>query len=54
MPDSPSRRSVSEDFRGGDMIAFMGGCEIDLRDAGSGGEQQGAGNGHPGMVEHDG
>lgn len=28
-----TRRSTSEDFRGGDMIAFMGGCEIDLTGA---------------------
>ncbi len=28
-----TRRSLSEDFRGGDMIAFMGGCEIDLTGA---------------------
>ena len=28
-----SRTSNSPDFRGGDLIAFMGGCEIDLRQA---------------------
>lgn len=28
-----SRTSNSADFRGGDMVAFMGGCEIDLRQA---------------------
>ncbi len=28
-----TRRSTSEEFRGGDMIAFMGGCEIDLTGA---------------------
>ncbi len=28
-----SRASSSPDFRGGDMIAFMGSCEIDLRQA---------------------
>lgn len=28
-----TRRSTSEDFRGGDMIAFMGGCEVDLTGA---------------------
>ena len=28
-----SRTSNSPDFRGGDMAAFMGGCEIDLRQA---------------------
>ncbi len=27
------RRSVSQDFRGGSMFAFMGGCELDLRQA---------------------
>ncbi|MCP4659349.1 MAG: cell wall-active antibiotics response protein [bacterium] len=28
-----SRTSNSGDFRGGDMVAFMGGCDIDLRQA---------------------
>ncbi|MCP3958685.1 MAG: cell wall-active antibiotics response protein [bacterium] len=28
-----SRTSNAPDFRGGDMVAFMGGCEIDLRQA---------------------
>ncbi len=28
-----SRRSTSPDFRGGDMMAFMGGCNIDLTQA---------------------
>ncbi len=28
-----SRASDSPDFRGGDMMAFMGGCEVDLRRA---------------------
>ncbi len=28
-----TRTSNSADFRGGDMIAFMGGCDIDLRQA---------------------
>lgn len=28
------RRSASPDFRGGDLIAFMGGTTLDLRDAG--------------------
>lgn len=27
------RTSHSEDFRGGDLVAFMGGCEVDLRQA---------------------
>jgi hypothetical protein len=27
------RRSVSQDFRGGDLTAIMGGCELDLRQA---------------------
>jgi len=27
------RRSVSQDFRGGSLFAFMGGCELDLRQA---------------------
>lgn len=27
------RNCVTEDFRGGELTAFMGGCEIDLRDA---------------------
>ncbi len=27
------RSCVTEDFRGGELTAFMGGCEIDLRDA---------------------
>ena len=30
-----SRKLSAEDFRGGDAIAIMGGCEIDLRDCGS-------------------
>ncbi len=28
-----SRKSSSQDFRGGDFTAVMGGCEVDLRDA---------------------
>ena len=28
------RRHSSQDFRGGNVTAFLGGCEIDLRDAG--------------------
>lgn len=28
-----TRSSNSVDFRGGDLFAFMGGCEVDLRDA---------------------
>ena len=28
-----SRRSASQDFRGGDFTAVMGGCEVDLRNA---------------------
>jgi hypothetical protein len=28
-----SRRSSSQDFRGGDFTAVMGGCEVDLREA---------------------
>jgi len=28
-----SRRNNSADFRGGDLVAFMGGCEVDLRNA---------------------
>ena len=28
-----NRTSNAPDFRGGDMMAFMGGCEIDLRQA---------------------
>ncbi len=31
------RRITAEDFRGGDATAIMGGCEIDLRGAGSAG-----------------
>jgi uncharacterized membrane protein (UPF0136 family) len=27
------RKSASQDFRGGDLMAVLGGCEIDLRDA---------------------
>jgi len=28
-----TRKSASQDFRGGDFTAVMGGCEVDLRDA---------------------
>lgn len=28
-----SRRSNTADFRGGDLLAFMGGCDLDLREA---------------------
>jgi hypothetical protein len=28
-----TRRCNSADFRGGDLVAFMGGCEVDLRQA---------------------
>jgi predicted membrane protein len=31
------RRVASEDFKGGDAVAIMGGCEIDLRDSSSAG-----------------
>jgi Domain of unknown function (DUF5668)/Cell wall-active antibiotics response 4TMS YvqF len=34
------RRSTSQDFRGGSLFAFMGGCELDLRQASIRGGQQ--------------
>lgn len=34
-----SRRNTSQSFQGGDLTAFMGGCEIDLRDARMAGPQ---------------
>jgi predicted membrane protein len=34
------RRNNSQDFRGGNVTAFMGGCEIDLRSAGISGENE--------------
>ena len=33
------RKITSKDFRGGELTAFMGGCEIDLRDADIKGEE---------------
>ncbi len=33
-----TRNSNSDDFRGGDLVAFMGGCEVDLRKARVAGE----------------
>ncbi len=39
MMSGVKRKITSKDFRGGELTAFMGGCEIDLRDAEMKGEE---------------